>query len=80
MKRKIPTALKILFAVSEAQPLIKTGGLADVAGSLPIALGHFGVDARLVMPAYPQAVERSLPVKEVSAIRITGLAETRDPC
>jgi len=76
MKRKNPAALKILFAVSEAQPLIKTGGLADVAGSLPVALGHFGVDARLVMPAYPQAVERSLPLKEVSTIRLAGLPET----
>lgn len=76
MKRKKPSALKILFAVSEAQPLVKTGGLADVAGSLPVALGHFGVDARLVVPAYPQAIERSLPLKEISAIRVAGFPET----
>ncbi|MEJ2181149.1 MAG: glycogen/starch synthase [Gammaproteobacteria bacterium] len=30
--------LKILFASSEVQPIIKTGGLADVSGALPAAL------------------------------------------
>jgi len=33
---------KILFVTSEAHPLIKTGGLADVSGSLPKALSGFG--------------------------------------
>lgn len=37
---------------SEVFPLIKTGGLADVAGSLPLALKESGVDVRLFMPAY----------------------------
>ena len=64
--------LKILFAASEAQPFIKTGGLADVAGSLPVALSHFGHDVRLVLPAYPRAVERAIPLKEVASLRLTG--------
>ena len=47
--------LRVLLAASEAWPLIKTGGLADVVGALPGALRGLGVDARLVLPAYPAA-------------------------
>jgi starch synthase len=49
---------RLLFASSEAMPLIKTGGLADVSGSLPTALKALGEDVRLILPAYPEAVER----------------------
>jgi starch synthase len=45
--------VKVLFATSEAHPLVKTGGLADVSGALPAALRREGVDARLLMPGYP---------------------------
>ncbi len=44
--------MRLLFASSEIYPLAKTGGLADVAASLPAALGRRGVDVRLLMPAY----------------------------
>ena len=44
--------LKVLFAASEVVPFAKTGGLADVAGSLPIALEKMGVDVRVIMPKY----------------------------
>lgn len=44
--------LKILLASSEVAPFAKTGGLADVAGSLPIALADLGVDIRVIMPKY----------------------------
>jgi starch synthase len=43
---------KILFVTSEAHPLIKTGGLADVSSSLPKALANLGEDVRLVLPNY----------------------------
>ena len=44
--------LKILLASGEVAPLAKTGGLADVAGSLPIALEEMGADVRVIMPKY----------------------------
>ncbi len=44
--------LKILMASSEAVPFAKTGGLADVAGALPLELARQGHDVRLVIPRY----------------------------
>lgn len=44
--------LKILLVSSEVVPFAKTGGLADVAGSLPKALSSLGNDVRIVMPRY----------------------------
>lgn len=49
--------MKILFATSEAVPFAKTGGLADVAGALPIALERLGMEPVVVMPAYRQALD-----------------------
>ena len=44
--------LKILVASSEVAPFAKTGGLADVAGSLPKALAYLGHEVCIVMPKY----------------------------
>ncbi|MBV9469776.1 MAG: glycogen synthase GlgA [Abitibacteriaceae bacterium] len=44
--------LKVLMVTAEAVPFIKTGGLADVAGSLPHALAAQDIDVRLVLPHY----------------------------
>ena len=45
-------AIKVLFVASEVAPFRKTGGLADVAGTLPKALHRRGIDVRVVMPLY----------------------------
>ena len=44
--------MNILYASSEAAPFAKTGGLGDVAGSLPPALKEKGIDARVIIPLY----------------------------
>ena len=44
--------MEVLSVASEAAPLVKTGGLADVAGALPLALGELGVHVRTLLPGY----------------------------
>lgn len=73
---------KILFVTSEAYPLIKTGGLADVAGSLPAALGVLGHDVRIVMPAYADVLAKlgKLPGKRINQMGSTiEIFETQLP-
>ncbi len=50
--------MKVLYVASEAVPFIKTGGLADVAGSLPKALAQKGVDITVILPLYGQIPAR----------------------
>ncbi len=67
-----PSGLRVLMASSEAHPLIKTGGLADVAGSLPVALRELGHDARLIIPAYPRAARQLREPRTVCEIKVPG--------
>ena len=50
--------MKVLSVASEVYPLIKTGGLADVAGALPAALSAHGVDMRVLLPGYQQVMAK----------------------
>ena len=49
--------MKVLSVSSEVFPLIKTGGLADVSGALPIALNAFGVETKTLLPGYPAVMK-----------------------
>jgi starch synthase len=65
--------LRILFVTSEAYPLIKTGGLADVSGSLPIALSQIeepnhSYDVRILLPGYPAVVDKLVNLKYLTTI------------
>ncbi|WP_206513258.1 glycogen synthase GlgA [Pelagibacterium montanilacus] len=48
--------MDVLSIASEVYPLVKTGGLADVAGALPGALRHHEVSMRTLVPGYPQVM------------------------
>lgn len=68
--------MNILFLASELYPLIKTGGLADVAGSLPRALRELGQDVRVLLPAYPQAKARCQGLTPVAELRLLNRSAT----
>ncbi|MDP2905014.1 MAG: glycogen/starch synthase, partial [Candidatus Omnitrophota bacterium] len=51
--------MKAAFCASEVVPFAKTGGLADVAGALPLALEDAGQEVIVIMPGY-EVVRRSL--------------------
>ncbi|MFY8047797.1 MAG: glycogen synthase GlgA [Erythrobacter sp.] len=57
--------LKVLSVASEAAPLIKTGGLADVAGALPAALAPHGVQVTTLVPGYPAVLAKLGKAKAV---------------
>ena len=80
---KVLFAMKVLFVTPEVFPLIKTGGLADVSGSLPFALTHLGVDIRILIPGYPSVLHQlsdlvsiatisNLPMTDVPVELLTG--------
>lgn len=74
---------KVLYISSEAFPFIKTGGLGDVAGSLPIELLKKSQDVRLLLPAYAEVlnkVTKSKIVAEVSYYNLNvKIIETKLP-
>ncbi len=58
--------MNILLAASEVVPFAKTGGLADVAGALPIELARLGHTPSVFMPAYKQALASGQPIEQTS--------------
>jgi starch synthase len=66
-------ATRILFAASEVYPLVKTGGLADVACYLPIALREMGHDVRVVLPAYRSVLRQVSGFKPGKAQQLVEL-------
>jgi starch synthase len=58
-------SLHVLSVASEAVPLVKTGGLADVVGALPAALAAQGVRVTTLMPGYPSVISTAKRAKVV---------------
>jgi starch synthase len=59
--------LRVLMVAAEAVPFAKSGGLADVLGSLPVSLKQAGVDVRIIMPEY-----RRIYLKYAGRSELTG--------
>jgi starch synthase len=59
--------MRVLSVASESVPLIKTGGLADVVGALPVALAGQGIEMRVMIPAYHGILEKLGETEEVWA-------------
>ena len=57
--------LKVVFVSPEAVPFATTGGLADVAGSLPGALKHLGTDIRIILPLYRMVSQSKIKLKPI---------------
>ncbi|MEZ5536599.1 MAG: glycogen synthase GlgA [Thiolinea sp.] len=64
--------MRVLFAASEVFPLIKTGGLADVAYGLPQALQQQGADVRLMLPAYHDVLLKLDEPRVLGSLEIQG--------
>ncbi len=69
--------MRVLFATSEAHPLIKTGGLADVSGALPKALSQLkasdgNVDIKIVMPAYSAVLAKLKNIQVITNMFVLG--------
>jgi starch synthase len=62
--------LSVLFVTPECTPLIKTGGLGDVSAALPAALRSLGVDARVLLPGYPQVLAASPDATELARVAV----------
>lgn len=72
--------MRILFVTSEAFPLIKTGGLADVSGSLPAALRSLNADVRILIPGYPAVLKNLVnlqPLCSIENLPVVGRAQLR---
>ncbi len=66
--------IKVLFASTEAIPFMKTGGLGDVSGTLPIALQKFDINSRLIIPAYAETLRQISSPKIIAKLFLPGVA------
>ena len=69
--------MRIAILSSEVVPFAKTGGLADVAGALPKALGKHGADARVILPLYQQIDRGQLSASVIENVPVEWRGQIR---
>ena len=70
--------MNVLFVAAEVAPLVKVGGLADVAGALPATLRRMGHDVRVVMPRYRRIRESAIEQTGPLAASFLPVAERQE--
>jgi len=71
--------MKIAMISSEISPFAKTGGLADVVGTLSIALERLGHELCLIMPAYRSALQSGFPLTDASMDLSVPISDRHEP-
>ncbi|TLY21460.1 MAG: glycogen synthase [Nitrospirae bacterium] len=62
--------MRILMLASEAVPLAKTGGLADVAGTLPVELARLGHEVQLALPRYASIDPQVSSLRQAATVAV----------
>lgn len=70
--------MRVLFVASECFPYIKTGGLADAASALAVALRNAGIDVQVMLPAYSQLKKQHFTLRQM--IKLPPLPGVKDIC
>jgi starch synthase len=70
--------MKILMLASEAVPLAKTGGLADVVGALPIELARLGHEVRLALPRYAGIDSKAAGLRKTATMLVPWRGKSRE--
>ena len=69
----MPKSLNVLFISSEVEPFAKTGGLADVSGTLPQIIKQLDHEIRVMMPRYGSINERKSKLHDMIRLRDIGI-------
>ena len=70
--------MKIAMIASEANPFAKTGGLADVLGTLSVALEHLGHEVTVILPAYRYALQGSFALQDTGTTVTVPVADRQE--
>lgn len=71
--------MRVLHVCAELFPLLKTGGLADVAGALPLAQRRLGADARVLLPGFPAILAGLADAADIARIPLPWQTRWGEP-